>query len=116
MSNPAPVEDILAKVDNVRKTGDGQYMARCPGHDDKTASLSIGTGDNGEALVFCQAGCATAEVLAAIGLTMADLFPSNNTTPRRLPAMSPNPMLPQAPPDTFKASRKGKGRFVKAYD
>jgi hypothetical protein len=51
-------------------------MAQCPadGHDDRTASLSIGQGNDG-AVVYCQAGCDTERaVLPALGLTLADLF------------------------------------------
>ena len=46
---------------------------RCPAHEDKTASLSIGQGRKG-AVVHCQAGCTTGAVLSAVGLTEADLF------------------------------------------
>ena len=48
-------------------------MAQCPAHEDRTPSLSISRGD-GKALVNCHAGCDTAEVLAAIGLTFSDTF------------------------------------------
>ena len=115
MSNPNPVEYLLAKVDNVKKTGERQWQARCPAHDDAHASLCVGQGDDGRALVKCQAGCSTADVLAAIGLEMSDLFPLTTTAPRRPPAMPRNPKLPQAPPDTFKASRKDKAQIVKTY-
>lgn len=49
--------------------------ARCPAHDDKKQSLCINAGDNGGVVLYCQAGCATEDVLAAVGLKMADLFP-----------------------------------------
>lgn len=55
-----------------RRNGSG-WMARCPAHEDAKASLSINRGDNVETVVRCQAGCATDVVLAAKGLTMADL-------------------------------------------
>jgi uncharacterized protein (DUF927 family) len=48
-------------------------MARCPGHDDRSASLSVSEGD-GKILVHCHAGCSTEAVLDALGLKMADLF------------------------------------------
>ncbi len=47
--------------------------AQCPAHEDRQASLSIGQGRDG-ALVNCHAGCATDEVLEALGLSAADLF------------------------------------------
>lgn len=52
------------------------YMALCPAHEDRTPSLSISDGDGGHVLLHCFAGCNTADVLAAKGLTMADLMPS----------------------------------------
>jgi DNA primase len=50
-----------------------QVSARCPAHGDTNPSLSI-TRTDGRALVYCQAGCATVDVLAALDLTMADLY------------------------------------------
>jgi hypothetical protein len=47
--------------------------ARCPAHDDRQASLSIGQGRDG-AVLKCHRECATADVLAALGMTSADLF------------------------------------------
>ncbi len=51
------------------------FEARCPGHDDKTPSLSVNLGDDGRLLVHCHAGCDTASVMESVGFTMADLFP-----------------------------------------
>jgi putative DNA primase/helicase len=47
--------------------------ARCPAHDDRKASLSIGPGREG-ALIHCQAGCELDDVLSAIGWSKAMLF------------------------------------------
>ncbi len=117
MSNPAPVDNLLAKLDGVKPAGRGKWSAKCPAHDDAHASLSIGTGDDGRALVHCQAGCSTADVLAAVGLSMADLFPPKDTAPRRPPAMPQNRKLPQAPPDTSpKAKGNVKKEIVETYD
>ena len=46
--------------------------AQCPAHDDREASLSIGQGRD-RALVNCHAGCAKLDILAALGLSWADL-------------------------------------------
>lgn len=77
------MDNILQHLDKVKKTGKG-YQARCPAHEDKGPSLSLREGDDGRVLLHCHAGCATAAVVAAMGLTMADLFPPSNT-PRRPP-------------------------------
>lgn len=77
------IDNILPLLDKVKKAGKG-YQARCPAHDDNGPSLSLREGDDGRVLVHCHAGCTPAAVVAAIGLTMADLFPPSNT-PRRPP-------------------------------
>jgi hypothetical protein len=49
--------------------------ARCPAHDDHKPSLWVGERRDGQgAVIKCFAGCDTTEVVAALGLTMADLF------------------------------------------
>ena len=48
-------------------------MARCPCHDDKKQSLSIGRGQKGVVLK-CQAGCDTRDIIARVGLRACDLF------------------------------------------
>ena len=51
-------------------------MARCPAHEDRKASLSSGLGDDERVLVRCHAGCSAAEIVAAVGLKLSDLFPA----------------------------------------
>ncbi|MBG0818201.1 toprim domain-containing protein [Planomonospora sp. ID82291] len=51
----------------------GDYSAQCPAHDDRTPSLSLGQGEKG-AVVNCQVGCDTRDVVAELGLTLKDLF------------------------------------------
>lgn len=65
----------------------GGYTTRCPAHDDDRASLSVSEGQGGRALIHCHAGCATEDVLQALGLTMADLMPpaEGSTAPRIQP-------------------------------
>jgi len=70
-----PIETLLSKLDRVRPTGQGRWMACCPSHPDKNASLSLGEKDDGRILVHCFAGCGTDEVLDAIGLKIEALFP-----------------------------------------
>jgi len=72
----SPVENLVS-LSKARKNGDG-WKARCPAHDDQTPSLSIKEGRDGCALVKCRAGCATEDVLKAMGLAMRDLFPLNS--------------------------------------
>ena len=60
---------------------------RCPAHEDHSPSLSISRAPDGRWLVHCHAGCSTAAVLAAAGLTFEDLAPEG--MPRRPRAIPP---------------------------
>ena len=68
-------EKLLNRLDRVKQTAPGKWIARCPAHDDHNPSLSIREFDDGRVLIHCFAGCGTDDVLAALGLTMGDLFP-----------------------------------------
>lgn len=70
-----PVTRILDKLQNVRQLTTGGHTARCPAHEDKNNSLKIDVGDEGQALVHCHAGCTADAIVAALNLTLADLFP-----------------------------------------
>src|SRR5262245_61182843 len=56
-------------------------MARCPAHEDRNPSLSIGVGDDGRVLLHCWAGCTVQAILGALGLELRDLFPDARTSP-----------------------------------
>jgi len=62
--------------DRVASRNGKQAEARCPAHDDRRASLSVGVRTQGDpgAVVRCQAGCETEDVMAALELPMAALF------------------------------------------
>ncbi|KAK1548461.1 hypothetical protein Q3G72_025016 [Acer saccharum] len=64
--------DVLERLDGVKQVHGG-WLARCPAHEDRSPSLSIGTGESRRILLRCFAGCETVDVVAAIGLTMKDL-------------------------------------------
>ena len=46
----------------------------CPCHGDDDYSLGVSEGRGGRALIKCYGGCATPDVVRALGLTMRDLF------------------------------------------
>ncbi len=73
-----PVARLLAKLDGIRRSGSG-WMARCPAHEDRQASLSVTTGDDGRALVYCHASCDLAAVTDALGMATGDLFEHRDT-------------------------------------
>src|SRR5215469_1416559 len=60
------LEDVLARVKGARRCA-GQWMARCPAHDDHTPSLSIARGDQGKVLLKCFAGCTYESIIDALG-------------------------------------------------
>src|SRR5215471_7840108 len=68
-----PVAVLVSRLE-ARRNGKG-WIAKCPMHDDRDPSLSISEGSDGRALIKCHAGCDTNDVLAALGLTLRDVFP-----------------------------------------
>ena len=76
-----PVERLLAKLPDAKQAGKG-WSARCPAHEDRRASLSIGEGEDGWALVKCHAGCKPDAICAAVGLRVVDLMPTADTLPK----------------------------------
>lgn len=74
-----PVEKLLPRLDKLRPNGNGKWLACCPAHDDRSPSLSIREADDGRLLVHCFAGCPAADVVAAVGLSLADLYPGTVT-------------------------------------
>lgn len=76
---------LIARLEGVKRSGKG-YVARCPAHEDRTPSLSLREGDDGRVLLHCHGGCTTAAVVAALGLSMADLFPPSDRPCRPAPA------------------------------
>ena len=71
-----PLDNLLSRLDKVRQSG-GEWTALCPAHDDKNPSLGIKESDNGVLLVKCHVGCATRDIMAAVGLGLPDLYPEH---------------------------------------
>lgn len=72
--------DALNAVGSVpQKSGSG-WSCRCPAHDDKHPSLSIGIGEEGRVLLNCHAGCETKAIMTSLGLEMKDLMPRRQST------------------------------------
>jgi hypothetical protein len=77
--NDRPLSKVLAclEAQGLRPVGkNGTWQAFCPGHDDgRRRGLSIREAEDGKVLVHCHHGRPPEEVLAALGLSWADLFP-----------------------------------------
>lgn len=84
MSAPAhslaadPAHDLRSVIATVLHDG-RNHDTRCPGHDDRVASLSVGPGRNGGIVMCCQAGCTTESVLDAAGMTWTDVMPPSRS-------------------------------------
>lgn len=72
-------EELLTRLEGVRKSGEG-WMAKCPAHEDRTASLSVGIGTDGRVLLHCFAECGTHSIAESLGIDLSDLFPERIET------------------------------------
>lgn len=84
----APIDRLLDKLENVKRSGTG-YSCRCPSHPDRQNSLSLTEGDDGRVLLHCFKGCSEKQITAALGLTVADLFPERRPAPPSRPTQPP---------------------------
>jgi phage/plasmid-associated DNA primase len=73
------LSDFLSLLKNVSRCSGG-WKACCPAHEDHSPSLSISEGTDGRILVKCHAGCTTEQVVAAMRLSLSDLFPDSGMT------------------------------------
>ena len=85
MSN---VDNLLSRLDKVRQSGPDSWMACCPAHEDKSASLSIRHADE-KTLIHCFAGCSVHEVVGASVWKLATCFPLVKVTEN--PSAAPSP-------------------------
>lgn len=105
------LDEFLTRLDGVKKTGPTQYMACCPvksahKHGDRAPSLSVGKGNNGSIVFYCQGGCSQESVLQALGLSMKDLFPDGDRP--RFDRRQEHRTRP--------TSREDRGRIAAQYD
>jgi len=83
------VLDLRETIGAVRHDGRNRDV-RCPAHDDRRSSLSVGLGKDGRILLRCHVGCEPSAILDAAGLTWADLHDrsnADNSTKREIAAV-----------------------------
>lgn len=68
------IQAVLDRIPGAHRSGNG-WIAKCPAHEDRIASLSIAEGNDGRTLLRCHAGCELSAILEAINLEPRDLFP-----------------------------------------
>lgn len=87
-------DTLLSRLDKVKRTGKGTWIACCPAHEDKRPSLSIRETDDGRILLHDFSGnCSAAEIVAAVGLDLSDLFPERPAGHRHPPERRPFPAV-----------------------
>lgn len=68
-------EEFVLRLERVKRTGNGSWLARCPAHEDRSPSLTVAEKEDGRILVYCFAGCGIDAITAAVGVDITDLFP-----------------------------------------
>ena len=69
------ISELLSRLEKVKRTGRGRWLACCPAHEDHSPSLAIRELEDGRILIHCFAGCGVQEIVFAAGLELSDLFP-----------------------------------------
>jgi len=79
---------LIDRLDGVRRSGPGRWIAKCPAHSDRSPSLAVREIDD-RLLVHCFSGCEPAAIVEAAGLDLSDLFPNSFevSKPRYKPAL-----------------------------
>jgi hypothetical protein len=83
-----PAENFLPRLQRVKRTGPGRWIASSPTREDRHPSLAIRELDDGRLLVHDFGGDDVSQVLAAVGLDLTDLYPDSResmTKPVRRP-------------------------------
>jgi len=69
--------ELLGRLDRVRRYDDRRAKAACPAHHDRLPSLSIRELDDGTILLHDFGGCDALSICRAIGIEFRELFPDS---------------------------------------
>jgi hypothetical protein len=70
------INPILERLNGVKPSGKNSWRACCPAHDGTNpTALTIKEEPDGRILMHCFQGCSVVDVLGAIGVDIAELFP-----------------------------------------
>ena len=81
-------DKLLSRLQRVKRTGPAKWIASCPTREDKSPSLSVRELYDGTVLLHDHGGESVEAILAAVGLSFADLYPTqpgNFAKPTRRP-------------------------------
>jgi len=73
-----PFDLVCSRVPKLRPQGPDRARGPCQACG-SSSGLSVGRGDSGAVLLKCFAGCDLDDVLASLGLEIADLFPPRDS-------------------------------------
>lgn len=71
-------QDVVNRLEHCRQVSADSWIARCPAHEDRSPSLTVKDVGDGRTLIHCFAGCGALDVLDALGLDWASLYPPND--------------------------------------
>jgi hypothetical protein len=71
-----PLEVVVQRLE-ARREGKG-YRSLCPCCGGKSRKVAIAEGDEGRVLIHAFCGCSAVDVLGAVGLALADLYPARH--------------------------------------
>jgi hypothetical protein len=77
----SPADKLLPRLHGVKRTGPGKWIAFSPARDERTPSLAIREREDGALLLRDFGGASVLEIIEAVGLTLADLFPERQHGP-----------------------------------
>lgn len=83
--------EFVERFEKARQTGNARWTARCPAHPDRNPSLIVSEGNDGRVLIHCFAGCGIEAIVAAVGLSLADIMPERLPEHRYRPIRKPFP-------------------------
>lgn len=79
----SPADNLLSRLQRVKRTGPGRWIASSPTREDRHPSLAIRELDDGRVLIHDFGGDDVASIMAAVGLDLADLFPVSSGAARK---------------------------------
>ena len=68
-------QDLLSRLEKVKKRGPDSWIACCPNHADRSPSMTVRELEDGRVLIHCFASCPVESILGAVGLDFDALFP-----------------------------------------
>lgn len=75
--------ELIARMLGGRKSINGQWICKCPGHDDKTESFTVSDGKTGAVLMHCFAGCHQRDLFMKVKARFESMHgPATTTTPK----------------------------------